>query len=67
MLVGGDWCDAASGRSIEVRDPATGEAIATVPDGDAADVDAAVRAARAAVESAEWGGARPVDRVRWLL
>jgi phenylacetaldehyde dehydrogenase len=67
MLIGGDWRDAASGRSIDVRDPATGETITTVPDGGAADVDDAVRAARVAFESAEWGGARPVDRERWLL
>jgi phenylacetaldehyde dehydrogenase len=67
MLIGGDWRDAASGHTIDVRDPATGEIITSVPDGGAADVDAAVRAARAAFESAEWGGARPVDRERWLL
>jgi phenylacetaldehyde dehydrogenase len=67
MLVGGEWRAAASGQTIAVRDPATGETIATVPDGGAADVDEAVRAARAAFESAEWGGARPVDRERWLL
>ena len=67
MLIGGEWRDALSGARMDVRDPATGEVVATVPAAEAADVDAAVRAARAAFESAEWSAARPVDRERWLL
>ena len=67
MLIGGEWRDALSGARLDVRDPATGEVIATVPAADSADVDLAVRAARAAFESREWGAARPVDRERWLL
>lgn len=67
MWIDGEWRDAASGARIEVRDPATGEVIATVPRADATDVDLAVRAARTAFESPAWGGARPVDRERWLL
>jgi phenylacetaldehyde dehydrogenase len=67
MLIGGDWRAAASGDTLDVRDPATGDTITTVPNGGAADVDDAVRAARAAFESAAWGSARPVDRERWLL
>ncbi len=67
MLIGGEWCDAKSGATLDVRNPATGEIIAKVPAGAAADVDAAVRAARATFESKEFKGARPVDRERWLL
>jgi phenylacetaldehyde dehydrogenase len=67
MLIGGEWCDARSGARLDVRDPATGDVITTVPAAAAADVDAAVRAARTAFESAEWSAARPVDRERWLL
>ena len=67
MLIGADWCDASSGRRLDVRDPATAEVVTTVPAADAADVDRAVKAARAAFESREWGAARPVDRERWLL
>ena len=67
MLIGGEWRDAASGQRIDVRDPATGEVVTSVPAAGAADVDLAVRAARAAFESREWGAARPVDRERWLL
>jgi phenylacetaldehyde dehydrogenase len=67
MLIGGEWRDAASGRRLDVRDPATGEVVTSVPAAGAADVDLAVKAARAAFESREWGAARPVDRERWLL
>jgi len=67
MLIGAEWRDAASGQRLDVRDPATGEVIASVPAAGAADVDLAVKAARTAFESREWGGARPVDRERWLL
>ena len=67
MLIGADWCDALSGRRLEVRDPATAEVVTTVPAAGPEDVDRAVKAARAAFESREWGAARPVDRERWLL
>jgi len=67
MLIGAEWRDAASGASIDVRDPATSETITTVPSADGVDVDLAVQAARAAFESSEWSAARPVDRERWLL
>jgi phenylacetaldehyde dehydrogenase len=67
MLIGGEWREAVSGQRLDVRDPATGDVVTSVPAAAAADVDLAVRAARAAFESREWGGARPVDRERWLL
>jgi aldehyde dehydrogenase (NAD+) len=47
-LIGDEWVPAVSGRTIEVIDPSTGEPLARVPRGTAADVDAAVRAAEAA-------------------
>ena len=67
MLIGGEWRDAQTGGTIDVRNPATGEVITTVPAGDAADVDIAVRNARATFESKEWRTVRPVDRERWLI
>jgi phenylacetaldehyde dehydrogenase len=67
MLVGGEWRDAVAGTRLDVRNPATGEVITTVPAAGKEDVDLAVAAARAAFESPEWGGARPVDRERWLF
>ena len=48
QLIGGDWVPAASGETIDVINPATGEVLGRVPRGTAADVDAAVRAALAA-------------------
>jgi aldehyde dehydrogenase (NAD+) len=48
QLIGGDWVPAASGETIDVINPATGEVLGRVPRGTAADVDAAVRAAEAA-------------------
>ena len=67
MLIGAEWCDALSGRRLDVRDPATAEVVTSVPAAGPDDVDRAVNAARVAFESREWGAARPVDRERWLL
>ena len=68
MLIGGEWRDAASGRRLDVRDPATAEVVTTGPGGRRGRTwTCAVRAARTAFEGREWGGARPVDRERWLL
>ncbi len=52
MLIGGRWQDAKSGATIESVDPSTEEVIATIPDGDEADVAEAVEAGKAAF--AEW-------------
>src|SRR5256885_14244158 len=54
-----------SARYLDDHDPATGEKIAEVARGDAADVDAAVAAARAAF--AGWRDRRPIERGRILL
>src|SRR4051812_25110601 len=48
QLIGGALTDAAEGGTREVVNPASGEVIAVVPDGTAADVDQAVAAAAAA-------------------
>lgn len=53
-FIGGEWVPARSGRSFETIDPATEEVIASVAEGDAADVEAAVRAAREAFDSGPW-------------
>lgn len=49
MLIGGKWLEAASGKSFETRNPATGEILAHVAEGDAEDIDRAVAAAREAI------------------
>lgn len=67
MLIGGAWESAADGRRFAVHNPASGETIAQVPQGGAADVDRAVRAARAAFESAGWRDMMPAARERLLL
>ena len=50
MLIDGEWVDAASGKTFESRNPATGELLATVAEGDAEDINRAVAAARRAFE-----------------
>ncbi|MYX46357.1 aldehyde dehydrogenase family protein [Streptomyces sp. SID89] len=54
MLIDGSWVPARSGRTVSVVDPGTGDVVARTPEGDVADVDAAVRTAREAVEDGRW-------------
>lgn len=54
LLINGQWVDAASGKTFETLNPATGEVLARVAEGDAEDVNRAVRAARAAFETGPW-------------
>ena len=65
LFIGGKWREASSGRTLPVVDPSTGEAYDTIPRGASADIDAAVRAARAAYEGA-WGATTATDRGRLL-
>jgi 1-pyrroline dehydrogenase len=64
-FVGGEWIDSASGETMEVLNPATGETIAEVPRGTADDVDRAVEAARRALP--EWLETTPGERAEVLL
>ncbi|MFT5189501.1 MAG: acyl-CoA reductase-like NAD-dependent aldehyde dehydrogenase [Verrucomicrobiales bacterium] len=64
MLVGGQWRDAADGKTHPSVDPATGQALAEFPAGTAADADEAVAAARRAFPA--WKRITPVDRGRML-
>ena len=50
LLIGADWREAVSGKRFPTVNPATGETIAEISEGDAADIDLAVRAARAAFD-----------------
>ncbi len=54
MLIDGKWTNSASGKTFETLNPATGDVIANVAEGDAADVDKAVKAARRAFEKGPW-------------
>jgi len=62
MLIDGKWIPAASGQTFEVMNPATGLTVARVAEGDKADIDAAVRAARRAFESGPWPQMTPSER-----
>lgn len=53
-FIGGKWVPAKSGKTFVTYNPATEEPIADVAEGDAADIDAAVQAARKAFESGPW-------------
>ncbi len=54
MLIDGQWRDSVSGKTFETLNPATGQVIAHVAEGDAADVELAVKAARKAFETGPW-------------
>ena len=66
MLIGGKWVDAVSGKTFETYNPATGEVLARVAEGDKADIDLAVKAARKAFESGTWPNMTPSERGRLL-
>ena len=65
-FIGGRWTPAASGKTFDTINPATEEVIAQVAEGDAEDVDAAVAAARDALENGPWGRMDARDRGRLL-
>jgi len=67
MLIDGEWCDAASGKTFATLNPATGEAITRVAEGDKEDVDRAVKAARKAFESGPWRKMNARERGRLLF
>src|SRR5499427_7937572 len=65
--VNGQWVPSASGETFPVYDPSTEEVIAQVASSNAADVDKAVKAARAAFDSGPWPAATAQDRGRILF
>src|SRR5918995_6583297 len=66
MLVGGKWVDSQSGKTFPTLNPATGEEICQVAEGDKADVDLAVAAARKAFEDGPWPRMAAAERGRLL-
>ena len=66
MIIGGKAVQAQSGKTLEVRSPVDGQVFATIPRGEAADIDAAVGAARLALEGA-WGQFSALERGRLML
>src|SRR5438045_6741607 len=69
MLIDGKWVNAVSGKTFPTYNPATGEVLAQVAEGDKADVDLAVKAARKAFESGPWSRMTASQRGRliWKL
>ena len=66
LFINGRHEDAAGGKTIDVMNPATGELLTTVPDGDARDIDRAVAAARASFEKKSWRGMDPSKKEKIL-
>ena len=66
MLINGKWCDSRSGKTFATVNPVTEEVIANVAEGDVHDVDAAVKAARAAFDSGPWSKMDARERERLM-
>ncbi|MGA7914789.1 MAG: aldehyde dehydrogenase family protein [Candidatus Acidiferrales bacterium] len=69
MLINGKWVDAASGKTFPTYNPATGEVLANIAEGDKEDINRAVKAARAAFDSGPWSKISPAERgkMMWRL
>jgi aldehyde dehydrogenase (NAD+) len=63
-FIHGTWVQPSAGQYFDTNDPSTGEKLASVSQGSAADIDAAVKAARAALP--EWQALSPHSRARYL-
>src|SRR3569833_2884790 len=66
LLIDGKEVDAIAGRTYETRNPATGELLAQVAEGDAQDIEIAVNAARRAFEG-PWSRFTPFERQACIL
>lgn len=67
VFVAGRFTDATSGESLDVLNPSNGKLLGKIPQCSAADVDSAVRAARAAFEDGRWSGMAPKERKKVML
>ncbi|HMO15437.1 MAG TPA: aldehyde dehydrogenase family protein [Pirellulaceae bacterium] len=65
-FINGEWISAASGKTFPTVNPATEEVIAEVAEGDKADIDRAVKAARNAFESGPWRRMNARERGRLM-
>src|SRR5262245_7670035 len=66
MVINGRWIDSHSGKTFATLNPATGEVICQVAEGDKADIDLAVKAARKAFESGPWAKMDASERARLI-
>jgi phenylacetaldehyde dehydrogenase len=69
MLINGQWAMAASGKTFPTYNPATGEVLAEIAEGDREDIDRAVKSARRAFDSGPWRKMTASERGRliWKL
>ncbi|MGD0965205.1 MAG: aldehyde dehydrogenase family protein [Candidatus Acidiferrales bacterium] len=66
ILINGRWVEAASGKTFPTYNPATGETLSQVAEGDREDIDRAVKSARAAFENGPWRKMSPSGRGRLI-
>ena len=66
LFINGKWQDSVSGKSFETINPTTGKVICNVAEGDKADIDLAVAAARRQFETGPWSKMNASDRGRLL-
>jgi phenylacetaldehyde dehydrogenase len=66
LFIGGQWVDATSGQTFDTPNPATGETLAAIAEGDAEDINRAVGAARAAFDDGPWSRMTPSERGRMI-
>ena len=67
MFIKGQFEDAASGKTFDTINPATGEVIAAIAEGDSVDIDRAVTAARNSFDRGVWSEEAPMNRKAVLL
>src|SRR5580698_8969641 len=69
MLINGQWVNSISGKTFPTYNPSTGEVLAQVAEGDRADIDLAVKAARKAFDRGPWRQMTAAERQRliWKL
>jgi len=66
LLIDGKWQPAASGKTFPVFDPSNGRVLVQVAEGDRADIDLAVAAARRAFDHGPWRAMSPSQRARLI-
>ncbi|MGH3357738.1 MAG: aldehyde dehydrogenase family protein [Nocardioidaceae bacterium] len=66
LYIGGEWCHAADGQTREIRCPADGSHVRTVPEAGAVDAEKAVAAARTAFDDGGWATSSSLERSRIL-
>lgn len=67
LLIDGKWVSSKSGKTFETINPANEEVLGLAAEGDKADVDEAVKAARKAFEAGKWPSMGPHKRARYLF